>query len=76
MCHMLADTIEELHAMAHKIGIQRRWFQNKSAAPHYDICKSKRTLAVKFGAIECDRRQIVEVMRRNRLQSTVSTATT
>lgn len=63
MCHMLADRVEDLHAMADKIGIARRWFQNKRY-PHYDICKSKRALAVKLGAIEIDRQQFVTIARR------------
>ena len=41
MCHMLADTLDELHAMADRIGVARRHFQTDSSAPHYDICKSK-----------------------------------
>lgn len=53
MSHMIADTPEELHAMADKIGVQRKWFQGD----HYDIAKSKRALAVKFGAIEVSFRQ-------------------
>ena len=67
MCHMLSDSIEDLHSMADKIGVSRRWFQN-SRYPHYDICKSKRELAVKFGAIEIGRRQFVEIA--NRLMKT------
>lgn len=63
MCHMIADTIEELHAMADTIGVQRRWFQDKPSAQHYDIALSKRHLAIKNGAVELDRRQFVEVMR-------------
>ncbi|QPB08662.1 hypothetical protein KB681_gp50 [Burkholderia phage Mica] len=52
-CHMIADTDEELHAMAARIGVARKWHQ---APPrhdsHYDICLSMRAKAVKFGAIE------------------------
>lgn len=63
MCHMTADTIDELHAMADRIGIERKWFQDKSI-PHYDICQSKRKLAVELGAIEETSRQSVERIRR------------
>ncbi|WP_297813712.1 DUF4031 domain-containing protein [uncultured Methylophaga sp.] len=66
MCHMLADTEDELHAMADKIGIQRKWFQAKASTPHYDICKAKRDLAVQHGAVEVDRRQLVTIIRRLR----------
>lgn len=52
MCHMLADTIEELHAMADAIGVARKWVQVKRSGLHYDICKSKRAKAVAKGAVE------------------------
>ena len=54
MCHMLADTDEELHAMADAIGVPRKWWQSpeKTSGSHYDICLSKRALAIKLGAIE------------------------
>ena len=68
MCHMIADSLEELHAMADKIGIQRKWFQSNSRFPHYDICAAKRRLAVKEGAIESSLREMVTVMKRFRLQ--------
>jgi len=66
MCHMLADTSVELHAMADRIGVARRHFQgwDKASCAHYDICKAKRVLAVSFGAVEVDRRGIVAVKRR------------
>lgn len=61
-CHMLADTLDELHAMANAIGMKRSWFQPKST-PHYDVSKSRRKLAVSLGAIEIDRKQTVEIIR-------------
>lgn len=51
MCHMIADTTEELVAMADKIGVARRWLQKPgSHQEHFDICKSKRVLAIQNGA--------------------------
>jgi len=58
MCHMIADSLEELHAMADRIGMERRWFQAppKASHPHYDIPESKRARAIRFGAREvCQR---------------------
>jgi 2'-5' RNA ligase len=54
MCHMTADTTEELLAMADKIGVQRKWIQyaGHPYKEHFDIAKSKRALAVKHGAVE------------------------
>ncbi|MGE4340331.1 MAG: DUF4031 domain-containing protein [Pigmentiphaga sp.] len=54
MCHMIADTEAELHAMASQIGVARRWYQGD----HYDICQSKREKAVKLGAKEVTQRQL------------------
>ena len=65
MSHMLADTVDELHAMADKIGVNRRHFQPKSS-PHYDVCQSKRKLAIQHGAIEVDNRQLVAIIRKLR----------
>jgi hypothetical protein len=67
MCHMVADSPEELHAMADRIGMQRKWFQSfaKAKRPHYDISEPKRKLAVQFGAIEVDTGGLVEICRRN-----------
>lgn len=59
MCHMAADTHDELHDMAKRIGVARKWFQGD----HYDICLSKRALAVKFGAKEIDMREIFRIAR-------------
>jgi hypothetical protein len=68
MCHMLADTIDELHRMADLIGVDRKHFQGDASTPHYDVCKQKRAIAVGAGAIEVDRRGTVNVIRRLREQ--------
>lgn len=62
MCHMIADNIEELHAMAAEIGMRREWFQD-TKFPHYDVCLMRRRKAVELGAIEVDRRKLVLIMR-------------
>lgn len=46
MSHMIADTEEELHAMAAKIGVLRKWYHGD----HYDITQAERALAIKVGA--------------------------
>ncbi len=66
MCHMVADTEAELHAMADLIGVDRKWYQypHKSRHPHYDIALSKRALAVANGAQEIRWRDAPEICRR------------
>lgn len=68
MCHMLADTEDELHAMAARIGVARRWWQGPPRHDsHYDICLTKRALAVAAGAIEVTHRQIGCMNMRRRI---------
>ena len=53
MCHMIADTPEELRAMADRIGIRGKWIQHGGTRKeHFDICMAKRRLAVAAGARE------------------------
>jgi beta-lactamase superfamily II metal-dependent hydrolase len=53
MCHMIADTTEELLEMADKIGVNRKWIQKQGTGQeHFDICLKKRALAVANGAQE------------------------
>lgn len=67
MCHMIADTDEELHAMADKIGVQRKWHQIAGTPhSHYDIALSKRAIAVANGAKEIDMRQLALIIRAKR----------
>lgn len=55
-CHLFADTEEELHAFARRIGLQRRWAQvSRKGVRHYDLTASKRVKALESGAVEADR---------------------
>ena len=65
MSHMTADTLEELHGMADRLGFQRGWFQG-GARPHYDVCQRSRALAVEHGARVVSSKEIVRVARRLR----------
>jgi len=68
MCHMIADTDEELHAMADKIGVARKWWQSpeKTSGSHYDITQSKRKLAIAAGAVEIGMRELAAMNARRR----------
>lgn len=67
MCHMIADTDEELHAMADKIGVARRWHQKPGTIrSHYDICLAKRAQAIAAGAQEITMRELGELLRAKR----------
>ena len=62
--HLFADTLEELHAFAGRIGMKRAWFQHKPGRlPHYDLTEKRRGKAIALGALEMDRRRAVEKWR-------------
>jgi hypothetical protein len=58
-CHMQADSLDELHEFAARLGMKREWFQpgSRPETAHYDVTKTRRALAVKLGAIEETTRQ-------------------
>lgn len=58
-CHLVADSVTELHAFAGRLGLLRAWFQDHDL-PHYDLTASKRKLAVCMGAIELTDEQAVK----------------
>ena len=69
MCHMIADSDEELHAMATRIGVSRRWWQSpeRTSGSHYDIALSKRALALENGARPITLRQTAAMNARRRV---------
>ena len=67
-CHMLADTLDELHAMARQVGMRIEWFQPSppASADHYDLTARRRADAVAHGAIELDDEALVKLLRSRR----------
>ncbi|WP_083374467.1 DUF4031 domain-containing protein [Methylobacterium sp. C1] len=65
MCHLWADSLNELLAMVDRIGVDRKWIQGhpdlsfgkhrNASWVHFDIAKGKRALAIQAGALETDR---------------------
>jgi hypothetical protein len=71
--HLQADTVEELHEFALRLGLRMEWFQCKPGRPendHYDLSRTGRERALELGAIDEDgaagtrRRQAVRRRRR------------
>lgn len=51
-CHMYADTPEELHAFAKRLGLKREWQHvSRRGVLHYDLIPTKREAALRAGAI-------------------------
>lgn len=67
MNHMLADSDEELIAMAKKIGVQVKWHQYPGTIKsHFDICLVKKKLAIQAGAIEISRQELANILKKRR----------
>lgn len=53
-CHLWCDpgNEETLHALASRIGMERKWFQDRKGFPHYDLLPDMRSAALREGAVE------------------------
>ncbi|MDH1009615.1 DUF4031 domain-containing protein [Pseudomonas nicosulfuronedens] len=63
-CHLVADSLDELHNFAFALGLKRKWFQVSASYPHYDITASSRLIAISLGAKEGSRAQIISCARK------------
>lgn len=61
--HLMADTLDELHAFAQRLGIPRRAFQNKASGAHYDVNTALRERAIALGAVAISRHRDRERVR-------------
>jgi len=67
MCHMMADTPEELLAMAYKIGVDKKWIQKAGTIyEHFDVAMSKKKLAIEAGAKQITRREVGAILKERR----------
>ncbi|OBF76147.1 MULTISPECIES: DUF4031 domain-containing protein [Mycobacteriaceae] len=67
--HLMADTDDELHAFAAKLGLRRAWHQKQGTpTSHYDVTEPKRQLALKLGAVPIGymSRESMDLLRRKR----------
>jgi Rieske Fe-S protein len=73
--HLWCDGDEdELHALAERIGLRRSWFQTHGTLRHYDCVPSKRSAAIRCGAVVMSLRQFLRE-RRAALGGSVTVAT-
>ena len=61
--HLMADTLDELHAMAARLDIPRRAFQNKTSGAHYDVPAGLRERAITLGAVAISRHRERELVK-------------
>lgn len=64
MCHMMSDEPKgvhgEIHEFANKIGLKKSWFH----VDHYDVSMSRRAWAVKNGAVEISKCDMLNIRRK------------
>src|SRR3546814_19226609 len=53
--HLMADTLDELHDFAARLGIPRRAFQDKTSGAHYDVTAQLRERPIALGAMPISR---------------------
>jgi hypothetical protein len=72
--HLMADTLDELHAFAQGLGVPRAKFQDKRSGAHYDVPAHLREQALRLGAVAIsrhdDRALVRAVIRNAKVQAT------
>ena len=67
-CHLVADTLEELHEFAHQLDLKKSWFQHAASYPHYDVTIEVRQIALRKGAKAGSRAEIITCARTMKAQ--------
>jgi hypothetical protein len=71
-CHLLADTREELHELAQRVGMPRIAFQDHPHRWHYDLPGHLRPVAVSLGAREVTMHEVGALLRRRKAQEGIA----
>ncbi len=69
--HLIADTEDELHAFAARLGLKREWYQGPDQHGdlwHYDVTAGKRQQALRLGARPVTWREAAEKVHARRQQ--------
>lgn len=66
MSHLMADTPEELRAMARALGLEAHIQSAGQPSEHLDVSLSKRAEAIRLGALPAGHREIVALIRAKR----------
>ena len=53
--HLMADSLDELHDFAARLGLRREKFQDKTSGAHYDVPAPLREEALRLGAVAISR---------------------
>lgn len=69
-CHLIADSVEELHEFAMQLGLHRSWFQNSISIPHYDLTTRMRREAIRLGAVSVSVKEFIKLMRKYQSRKT------
>ena len=65
-CHMVSDSISELHEFAKSIGVKKCWYENKRGKkePHYDIKGIQIKKAIDAGGYSSSKKRIEDILKK------------
>lgn len=67
MCHMFADSEDELKEIACKIGVNTKWIQYPGTyRVHFDICLAMKEKALSLGAVEITHSQLRVLLKKKK----------
>lgn len=63
--HLVSDeSVDELHAFARRMGLNREWFQKHPVHPHYDLFGRAHARAIQHGARHMPSKQLARRLKK------------